>query len=319
MENITLQQAGSMLLEHDNILILMHRSPDGDAIGSAYALCMALRKAGKRAQPVCSDPIPPKYGYFTDGTEEQDFEPQFIVSVDLASEALLGTKLEQYAGRVDLCIDHHGSNTGFARFGSVDPSAAACAQSIAELIALMGIEIDPLIADAVFTGITTDTGCFRFANTNADTYRAAAEMIDKGARGNMINRLMFDTKSRSQLEIERMALSTLKYCLDGRIAAVRITTEMMERSGADESETEAIASMPRQIEGVLVGITVKQKPEGVCRISVRASEEIDASEICRLFGGGGHKGAAGCTVTGTPDEAEELLTAAAARIIESRL
>ena len=315
MENITLEKAAAMLLEQDNILVLMHKSPDGDTIGSGYALCLALRKAGKKAQALCSDPIPAKYAYITDSIDDQSFEPHFIVSTDIAAPQLFGDKLAAYTESVDLCFDHHGSNTGFAKYGYVEPSAAACAQVIAKLIPLMGIEIDPQIADALFTGISTDTGCFKFRNTNAETFRIAADMIDRGARNYMITTIMFDTKSRSQLELEKRALETLDYRMDGRIAIITITTEMMESTGAEESDTEYITSLPRQIEGVMVGVTIKQKGEKLCRISVRASDGADASEICSVFGGGGHKGAAGCSIEASPAETKEMIAAAIEKVI----
>ncbi|MBQ9461931.1 MAG: bifunctional oligoribonuclease/PAP phosphatase NrnA [Clostridia bacterium] len=315
MENITLEKAAEMLIEQDNILILMHKSPDGDTIGSGYALCLALRKAGKKAQAICSDPIPSKYGYITDSIDDQSFEPDFIVSTDIAAPQLFGDKLSAYTESVDLCIDHHGSNTRFAKYSYIEPSAAACAQIIAKLIPLMGTEIDAPIADALFTGISTDTGCFKFRNTTAETYRAAAEMIERGARNYMITTLMFDTKSRQQLELEKRAIETLDYRMDGKIAIITITTEMMAETGAEESDTDYIVSLPRQIEGVMAGVTIKQKGEKLCRISVRASDGVDASEICSLFGGGGHKGAAGCSIEASPAEAKEMMASAIEKVI----
>ena len=319
MEDITLEKAAALLLEHDNILILMHKSPDGDTIGSGYALCLALRKAGKKAQAICSDHIPAKYGYITDSIEPQDFEPDFIVSADIAAPQLFGDKLEVYKDSVDLCIDHHGSNTKFAKYRHVEPNAASCAEIVARLIPLLGTEIDASIADALFTGISTDTGCFKFRNTSADTFRAAAEMIDRGARNYLISTLMFDTKSKAQLELEKRAIETIDYRMDGKIAIITLTTEMMKSTGADESETEYIVSLPRQIEGVMAGVTIKQKGERLCRISVRASDGVDASEICRLFGGGGHKGAAGCSIEASPEETKELIAEAIEKVIGKQI
>ncbi len=319
MEDITLEKAAALLLEHDNILILMHKSPDGDTIGSGYALCLALRKAGKKAQAICSDPIPAKYGYITDSIEPQDFEPDFIVSADIAAPQLFGDKLEVYKDSVDLCIDHHGSNTKFAKYSHVEPNAASCAEIVARLIPLLGTEIDAPAADALFTGISTDTGCFKFRNTSADTFRAAAEMIDRGARNYLISTLMFDTKSKAQLELEKRAIETIDYRMDGKIAIITLTTEMMKSTGADESETEYIVSLPRQIEGVMAGVTIKQKGERLCRISVRASDGVDASEICRLFGGGGHKGAAGCSIEASPEETKELIAEAIEKVIGKQI
>ena len=317
MKGITLKEAAETLLGYDNIAVLMHKNPDGDAIGCAYALCAALRKLGKKAQPFCSDPIPKKYYYLTDGFEEQSFEIQKVVSADLAAEQLFGDRLAEFIGRVDLCIDHHGSNTGFAQCGVIDPASGACTQVIYKIIELMGVEIDPYIADAVFTGITTDTGCFKYSNAKSDSFRIAADMIDKGAQSALINRLMFDTKSRAQLEAERLALDSMRFCCDDRIAVISVTKEMLRVSGAEESDTEGIASIPRQIEGVKVGITIREKDNGVYKISLRTTDDVDASAICAVFGGGGHRAAAGCSITGTAEQAERMIVSAAEKMIRS--
>lgn len=314
MKTVTIKEAAQMLLSHDNILILMHKSPDGDAIGSAYGLCAALRNAGKNAQPVCSDPIPEKYGYITDKLPFCEFEPEYIVSVDLADTQLFGEALECYKDKVSLCIDHHGSNTGFAEYGIIDASAGACAQILVPIIREMGVTVDSLIADAIFTGITTDTGCFKFSNASADSYRIAADMIDCGARSAMINRIMFDTKTRQHLALEKMALESLRYFENGSIAMITVTMDMMKQTGAQDCDLDGIASLPRQIEGVKIGITVKEKEPGFFKMSVRTTDDVNASKICALLNGGGHRAAAGCSVKGTREEAEGKILEAAKKI-----
>lgn len=305
MKTITINECAERLLNADNILILMHKSPDGDAIGCAYALAHALRKSGKKAMPVCSDDIPKKYSYITDTLERQDFEPEYIVSVDLADTPLFGDKLIQYKNKVNLCIDHHGSNTGFAEYGYVDSGAGACAQIIKKVIDSMGIEIDKNIANPIFTGIATDTGCFKYSNTSVESYRMAAELLEHGAEGFFINNLMFDTKSRQRLELERFALESIKFYNDGQIAVIFITLDMMESSGAEEGDTEGLSAIPRQIEGVRIGITFREKEKGNFKISMRSSGDIDVSALCKHFGGGGHKAAAGCSITGDINEIEK--------------
>ncbi len=316
MKTLTINECAEQLKNADNILILMHRSPDGDAVGSGYALAYALRSIGKTAQPVCSDNIPPKYSYITNGLDVQEFEPEYIVTVDLADTQLFGDKLIQYKDKVDLCIDHHPSNTGYAKYGIVDGSAGACAQIVKKVISAMDIPIDKNIANAVFTAISTDTGCFKYSNADAESYQMAAEMVTCGADSFFINRLMFDTKSRSRLELERLALNSLKYYNDEQIAVIFITKEMLERSGADDNDTEGISGIPRQIEGVKIGITIREKEENNFRISVRSAGDIDVSAICTQFEGGGHKAAAGCTIiTDTLSDAERQITNAAGAVL----
>ncbi|WP_444441732.1 DHH family phosphoesterase [Pseudoruminococcus massiliensis] len=315
---ITLESAAKMLLSKDKILILTHRSPDGDTIGSGYALAMALRKLGKNVKVDCTDPFPEKYSYFIDKLEKLEFDEEFVVSVDIADTKLLGEKLSDYADKIDLCIDHHGSNTKYAKEYYVEASAAAAAQVIAKLIRLMNVEFDKDIANAIYTGITTDTGCFRYTNVTAETHRIAADMIDCGAESGMINRLMFETKSRSRLEIERRVMDSIQFYLDGRCAIAYATIDMMKESGAVDSDMEGVSSLPRQIEGVMAGITLREKNNGKFKVSVRTTDEFDASAICANFGGGGHKAAAGCMITGTLNEAIEQIIEVVRQALEGK-
>lgn len=315
---ITLESAAKTLLSKDKILILTHRSPDGDTIGSGYALAMALRKLGKSVKVDCTDPFPEKYSYFTDKLEKLEFDEEFVVSVDIADTKLLVEKLSDYADKIDLCIDHHGSNTKYAKEYYVEASAAAAAQVIAKLIRLMNVEFDKDIANAIYTGITTDTGCFRYTNVTAETHRIAADMIDCGAESGMINRLMFETKSRSRLEIERRVMDSIQFYLDGRCAIAYATIDMMKESGAVDSDMEGVSSLPRQIEGVMAGITLREKNNGKFKVSVRTTDELDASAICANFGGGGHKAAAGCMITGTLNEAIEQIIEVVRQALEGK-
>lgn len=315
---ITLESAAKTLLSKDKILILTHRSPDGDTIGSGYALAMALRKLGKNVKVDCTDPFPEKYSYFIDKLEKLEFDEEFVVSVDVADTKLLGEKLSDYADKIDLCIDHHGSNTKFAKEYYVEASAAAAAQVIEKLIRLMNVEFDKDIANAIYTGITTDTGCFRYTNVTAETHRIVADMIDCGAESGMINRLMFETKSRSRLEIERRVMDSMQFYLDGKCAIAYATIDMMKESGAVDSDMEGVASLPKQIEGVMVGITLREKNNGKFKVSVRTTDEIDASNICANFGGGGHKAAAGCMITGTLNEAIEQIVTVVGQALEGK-
>lgn len=313
-----LESVAKTLLSKDKILILTHRSPDGDTIGSGYALAMALRKLGKSVKVDCTDPFPEKYSYFTDKLEKLEFDEEFVVSVDIADTKLLGEKLSDYADKIDLCIDHHGSNTKYAKEYYVEASAAAAAQVIAKLIRLMNVEFDKDIANAIYTGITTDTGCFRYTNVTAETHRIAADMIDCGAESGMINRLMFETKSRSRLEIERRVMDSIQFYLDGRCAIAYATIDMMKESGAVDNDMEGVSSLPRQIEGVMAGITLREKNNGKFKVSVRTTDELDASAICANFGGGGHKAAAGCMITGTLNEAIEQIIGVVRQALEGK-
>jgi len=313
---ISRQNVCRLLMQHQRILLLSHQSPDGDTLGSAYAMFYALKKLGKQANILCSDKIPEKYDYMTSAAVLDEIDPDLIVAVDIADEGLFGKKLEPYRGRVDLCIDHHPSNTRYAKKILLVSSASAVCEIIYTVVRGMGLEMDPAIADCLYTGICTDTGCFRYANVTPRTHRIAAALMQAGAQSAMINQIMFDTKSRSRIMLERFAMESIEYFYEGKCAAVTVSRSMMEESGADDSDLDGVSSMPRQIEGVLVGITVREKEPESYKISIRTQGEINASKICGLFGGGGHKNAAGCTIAGTLPEVKKKLIEAVGPFLE---
>ena len=306
---IDIARAAELLRENDDILVLCHAHPDGDTLGCGYALMHMLQSLGKRCRLECADEIAPKYSFMLEGLADcGDFEPKFITAVDVADIKLLSdASAEKYGGRVDLCIDHHGSNTEYAKAFCVDASAAACAEMLCPLADELGVEITPAIANCLYTGISTDTGCFKFSNTTARTHILAARLMECGANVPEINRVFFETKSLSYVKLERFALDSLKMYFGGQCAVITVTQEMFAKSGSNDSETDAIPGLSRQIEGVKAGVTIKESKDGTFKISVRTHAPIDASEICRPLGGGGHVRAAGCRIRGSRDEAEKLI------------
>ena len=313
---ITEQQAADRLMAADNILLLAHHYPDGDTIGSNYALCLALRALGKQVRVLCADPIPERYEYFTADIAMPDFEPEYICAVDVADPALLGTTLQAaYGSRVDLCIDHHSTNVGYAAATCVDSDCAAAAMVIMRIIRLMGVALTDEMASCLYTGIATDTGCFKYSNATADAHRMAADCIEAGAPYEMINRVNFDIRSRARIELERLALEGMEFHHHGRTAVMTITTEMIARSGATENDMEGMTPIPRQIEGVWVGITLRQKADGNYKISVRTGHHADATAICTLLGGGGHLRAAGCSIEGSLSQVKAAILSATEQAI----
>ncbi len=295
---LTVAEVAALLREQDRILILMHQYPDGDTIGSGYALCRALQQLGKQVRTACHDPIPEKYSYLTEGVEQPPFDPAFIVAVDVADPSLLGDSLQLLVGSVDLCIDHHGTNKEYATHLLLDASCGATAMLILQVIEALGVELDRGMAECLYTGIATDTGCFKYSNCDATAHRMAADLIERGIRMEMINREMFDIKSRARVELERLALDSMTFACHGRVAFMTITNGMMLQSGAVENDMEGLAPIPRQIEGVWVGVTLRQKADGAFKVSVRTGTHADAAAICEILGGGGHNRAAGCSPKG---------------------
>ena len=263
---------------------------------------------GKKRAFLCADEISEDFSYITDGFQNDEVKDPFVIAVDVADARLLGKVEESYGDKVDLGIDHHASNTLFAKNTYVEDRAAAC-EIIFELAADMGYKSNEYFRNCIYTGISTDTGCFRYQNTSALTFRIAAELMEQGIDSKTINKLMFEKKTKSFLELERLSRETLEYHFDDKCAIITITQEMYEKSGADEHQVYPITALPRQIEGVVVGAVMKEKPDGTFSISVRTDGDVDASEVCARLGGGGHKGAAGCHPRCDCDEAKEMLLA----------
>jgi len=310
----TLSEAAQLLAAHDSIVLLTHQNPDGDTLGSAFALCYALTAQGKSVQVRCPDPIPGRFSFLQRDYVSQELTDAYVVAVDVASPSLLGHLWKkENPDPIDLCIDHHPSNSGYAEEYYVDPTASATCEIIYSLLAEMGITPTPLVADCLYTGIATDSGCFRFSNTTAKTHRIAAELFDLGARTAWINEHFFERKSRERIEVEKCVLNTIEFFHQGRIALIEIPLSLLKETGADESELDGVSAIPRTIDGVVVGITIRQKEDDVYKVSLRTTAEIDASAVCAVFGGGGHARAAGCLLRGDYETVKYKLVEECAR------
>lgn len=315
-KELSLRQLARFLKKHNNYIILTHASPDGDTLGSAYALYYALNEIGKAACVLCPDVIPQKYDYFVRKTNHIMRENATVVAVDVADERLLGALREEFAGEIDLCIDHHISNTRFAKNLYLDDAAAATAQSIYELIMRMKVNMNDITAKAIYTGLATDTGCFKYSNVTAKTHIIAAMLYDYNIDAAEINRLMFDTKSKRLLNLEKMVLDAAEFHFDDRCVILPVTAQMQKTTGCSGTELESIAIISRSVEGVKVGVTLKQIDDNEFKVSLRTYKPLDASAICKSLGGGGHKGAAGATVNGNLDEVKALVLSAVNKALE---
>lgn len=295
-----------LLQENKEFLILSHEHPDGDTLGCAFALGEVLRQMGKKRAFLCSDEVATDFSYMTDGAKWDDVENPFVIAVDIADAKLLGGLYGAYGDKVDLCIDHHLSNTLYAKNNFVEERAAAC-EIIYEFAVSLNIEMNLYLCNCIYTGLSTDTGCFKYQNMTASVFRIAAELMEKGVEFKKINKLMFETKTKSFLKLEMLARETLEYHFDGKVAIITITQDMYKKSGSDEHECYPITALPRQIEGVLVGVVIKEKNDGSFGISVRTEDGLDASYICAQLGGGGHKGAAGARFSNSYEEGKKKL------------
>ena len=209
---------------------------------------------------------------------------------------------------VDLCIDHHPSNTDYAALTCLDGEAAACAELVAAILTAVGLPLTGKIAECIYTGLVTDTGGFRFSNTTANSMRLAADIMESGVDTAAINTRIFESKSKARVLAEARLLSALQFYAENRIAVMPITLAVRAETGVTMEELEDMAGIPRRIEGVLVGVTIKEQ-ENECRISLRTRDCVNASEIAAVFGGGGHRCAAGCTIRASVEEATRRLIA----------
>lgn len=294
-EDITCEQAAALLRGWDHILVLSHTSPDGDTLGSAAALIRGLHQLGKQASFACSEEPDRKYEYLFEGIPHHEDAIRHVVTVDVADKCLLGSLEREYGDRVELAIDHHGTHKEFSEKKWVEPASASTTEMIALLLETLGVKLDKPMAGSIYTGLTTDTGCFRYRNVTPRTHRVAAQMLEAGADGGEINRKMFESKSRRQVEAERRVLDTMEFFCEGKCAMVFVPQLIYRETGAVESDLDGVATLPRQVEGVILGITLKERESGEIKVSVRSNPPANAAKLCEKFGGGGHPGAAGCS------------------------
>ena len=308
MKTLTRNETADFLLTHDHYAILTHRRPDGDTIGSAAALCRILRKMGKIAYIVRNPETTEKFAWLHQGlTKEEAGENDTILTVDVASPGMLSAQFEKYLDRIALRIDHHASATSFTENELVDSTAGACAEIIFDLMEHLWVTMDEKIADAIYVGTSTDTGCFRFANTNAHTFITAAACAAAGARVYQLNQVLFETNTLGRLKIQGWIVEHMKLFREGSMGIVAIPRAVEEAIGVTEDDMDNISSFPRTVAGVCMAATLRETKEGDVKLSLRAIPGYDATIVTGQFGGGGHKGAAGATLKMSLTEAAQAV------------
>ena len=306
--NLTRAEAAGFLLSHDNFAILTHRHPDGDTVGSAAALCLGLRQLGKNAWVLENPEVTDRFAFLLEGlTKEAAEETDTVVSVDVASPGMLPKCFEIYKDRVALRIDHHESATSFTPAELVDGDSASCAELVCDVLTILGIQLDKTIATAVYVGMSTDTGCFRFANTTSHSFMIAAICAQAGVEIYKLNQVLFETNSLSKLRLQAWMIEHLDIFDDGKLAIVAIPRAVEELLGVTDDDVDNISSYPRTVEGVCMAATLRQSKTGETKLSVRAIPGYDAAAVCAHFGGGGHKGAAGATTSLSLEEAAKAV------------
>ena len=306
---MTVQETASLLQSLDQVLILTHKRPDGDTIGCAAVLCLGLRQLGKTAWVLPNEDAHGLFDpYFQGVLAPADFQPQVAVSVDVASQGMLPESAAPWKDNILLCIDHHGSNEGYAQHTLVDPAAAACGEIITKVLTQLGVTITAPIALLLYMAIATDTGCFVYSNTTPETHRIAADLMETGFDAQWVNKRHFRVKSLKRMQIESRLVRDMDLEQDGSLVFAYVTLDMIRELQATEEDLEDISSFIGLLEGVDNAVTVRQLKPEECKISLRTDgKSLNASLVCARFGGGGHPAAAGCTIHGTPAQAKAAM------------
>jgi len=295
---LSIHETAQWLKENNNYLIITHRRPDGDTLGCAGALAQGLREFGKTVYILENPEVTPRYLPFVEAyTQSDDFTADKIIAVDTATVDLFTKNALVYKDKISLCIDHHESNTNYAGLLCIDSSCGSCGEIIYNILMTLTGSISEITARNLYVALSTDTGCFSYGNTTADTLEVAAKLIKAGAPNKKLNKTLFRTKTRGRIKIEGMITSGIEFHYDGKVAIAMITREMMSLSGATEDDIDDIANLPGSVEGVGVGVTIRElSGEADCKISVRTTPPFNAHKICEIFGGGGHTTAAGASI-----------------------
>lgn len=295
------------LLAHDRYAIVTHRRPDGDTVGCAAALCLGLRQLGKQAVVLENPQFTPLYRPYLRDTIGEMPADAAVISVDIATESLLPLVELPLAGKTQLSIDHHPSYSDFAPLALVEAESAACGETIYALLRQMGVTMDIAMGEALYVAISTDTGCFRYSNTSANTLRVAADLKELGVDLYRINKTLFATKTLTRMRLEARLTESLEFYADGLVGLCTLPKSLMEELHVSEDDADGVAGFARNVQGVQIGVMIREVEHGDGKISLRTGDDYDASAICGRLGGGGHHAAAGATVPGGIEAARKAI------------
>ena len=299
------EEAAALLREKDRILLVTHRNPDGDTMGSAAALCSGLRRLGKTAWLYPNPQVIAKLlPFVAPFYAPEDFVPGFIVSVDVATEKMFA---EGYAGNVDFAVDHHPSNSRYAPLDCICGDRAACGEIVLEMLKGLCGGVTKEEADLLYIALSTDCGCFQYGNTDAAALRHAAELVEAGADNARLNQLFFRKVSAARIQLEGLIYNSMSFHHNGKVVVALVTDEMLRQAHATEDDCDDLAGLAGRAECGEVSITIRDYPGGHSKVSVRSGASFDSCALCARFGGGGHKMAAGCNLPVPPLEAREIL------------
>lgn len=305
IKNIELTELWKELSTADKVVLFPHVNPDGDSAGSCAALSMALRDKGVDCT-VLSGKVPEYLAfldikYFTDNCDVG--EPDICVAIDCSQDHRLDSRVEAfYRGKKHYCIDHHENETGFGEKFYIDKDASATCTIIYDMLKESGVEISRSVANALYTGISTDTGNFKHSNTDAKLHRTAAELLEAGVDHVNIMTALYQNRSIKKVFCESRAIDKALIFSEGKGIISYLTSGEMAEMDVTHEHTDEIIDKLRDIEGVEMSAYLEEREEGI-KISMRAKTSSNVGDICKAFGGGGHIKAAGATVKMSMEDA----------------
>ncbi len=307
------QKILNLLKDNKRIGILPHIIPDGDTIGSACALQYALKSLGKEVFIIIEDDIPSNLEFINIESlidfrliDDESMNFDLIITMDSSDIDRLGKRIKLFDYTDDvLNIDHHKTNTNYGSYNIIDSTASACGEIIYRIIKALNININKAIATYIYVALTTDTGSFKYSNTTSTTLRIAAELLEAGIDRDYINIQLYQNNSLNKVNLLSESLSTLELYYNHRISTMYISIDMLKKSNVNTSNVDGLIEYARDIKDVEVAILFKEFDNKELKIGLRSKGNCDVSKIAKLFGGGGHKNAAGCIFNGTIDNAKK--------------
>lgn len=310
-----LDRVVSVLARARSCLVTMHRGPDGDALGSALALAEALREWGKDVLVYNPDPVPAAFRFLPGAdrvVREIGVTQRFDVSVtcDAGDATRLGPDFPPPERRGTLVnLDHHETTPAFGDVNYIDPHAAAVGVLVHRILEAARRPLSPGVALGLFCSLMTDTGSFRYSNSDPEAFRIAAALVEAGVDPWAVSSRIYESQSPERLHLLALVLASLHVSACGRWACVDVTRAMREAAGTDEETEGGFVNYPRSVAGVEVALCFREG-DGDVRVSLRSRGRVDVSAIAMRWGGGGHRNAAGCAITGTLDGARDAIVAA---------
>ena len=307
---MTLDNILEEIKKAQTIVILTHENPDGDAVGSSLAMYMALKQMGKNPDIIIPE-LPRVYNFMpcADEIKKEGSKENYdlAIAVDAATIKMLNGWSNYFeTAKVKITIDHHSTNTMYGDINFVNPDAPACAQILISIIDYFGVNIDKEIGTCILTGIITDTGGFQYQSTTPETFEFASELLKKGVNVSEVYKRVMNTKSRANFELRKRAIDRMEFLEEGKIAVTYITKQDEEEVNAESGDYEGIVEEGRAIEGVEVSIFIRETAKGF-KASLRSNSYINVSDVCLMFGGGGHFHAAGCTIAQSLEQVKEKI------------